>query len=938
MASPLLSQHARLINIETALGSDLPDSLVVDSFVGYEAVNAPFNFEILALSPSVNLDLSPFIGEEITLRLLTADGSKRSWHGYCTQASWLGADGGMARYHLKLSSFLSFLALRRDAYIFQDKNVQQIVTDILAEYPQANFSWDSTQTLKTYPIQTQYRESDYDFLTRILAAEGLSWRFEHEQNDALTDATSAAQADSDAPMHAKHKLIIFDAQTEKQDIKGGSVRYHGVRATESKDSIHQFSGLSQVQSNAVSLASWHAAQVQAPAAEIASSKTVGTLPDLPVYQTLSERTFDQENEASQFAQHQLDAHTLGNHTYMGAGGARDLEAGYAFTLSQHDIYPAGQNRFTLLAVSHYATNNFNHQVEASHEAASKEFAAMFVPDSIDINELARGTYRNQFSCVQDDVMITPPLAAKQKRPIAHGPQNAIVVGLDNATITTERDHRIKVQFPWQRGAAPLAGGLNETGNPVDTEGNAPHNEQSGTWVRVSESLAGPNWGSHFTPRIGTEVLVDFIEGDMNKPIVVAALYNGSDLPPYNAGVDSGVNHAGVVSGTHTQSLNGDGYNQWILDDTQSQLRMRLSTSTADTQLNMGYLIQQSPYDANRGRYRGTGLELRTDAWGVLRGQEGVLFSTTARPYLGSSPTSTQMDVNESVMQLKGAEQLTEALSQSAVQQTALYSSAANDAQIDRISQLDVDQQGQYTGAVNGQTAKKAKPGERTLDKPVERFASPLLHMDSASSMHWASPASTLLYAGQQLHWTTQQDSHWAAGHTFASVSGEATSYYTHSGGIQAIAANGPVSVQAHTDAMEILADQAVTVTASEGHIQINASKEITLQAGQSAIALEGGNITFACPGTFSVKAGKHAFKGPASQAAKMTGLPDTRVKVFDEAFVIYDEQTGEPITFHPYRVKRADGTYEYGTTDEKGYTHISMTADIESLDIEILER
>jgi hypothetical protein len=101
-----------------------------------------------------------------------------------------------------------------------------------------------------------------------------------------------------------------------------------------------------------------------------------------------------------------------------------------------------------------------------------------------------------------------------------------------ASITTERDHQIKVQFAWQRGQAPLAGGLTETGSQADTKGNAPGNETSGTWVRVAEALAGANWGTNFTPRLRSEVVVDFIEGDMDRPLVIAQLDNGSDLPPY----------------------------------------------------------------------------------------------------------------------------------------------------------------------------------------------------------------------------------------------------------------------------------------------------------------------------------------------------------------------------------------------------------------------
>jgi type VI secretion system secreted protein VgrG len=123
---------------------------------------------------------------------LQADGSKRSWHGYFTEAQWLGADGGVARYRLRLEPFLASLRLRRDAFIFQDKDAQQIATDLIADYSQANFSWDVTQLLRKRAICTQYRESDLEFLTRLLAPEGLSYRFEHGQAElSLTPALPA---------------------------------------------------------------------------------------------------------------------------------------------------------------------------------------------------------------------------------------------------------------------------------------------------------------------------------------------------------------------------------------------------------------------------------------------------------------------------------------------------------------------------------------------------------------------------------------------------------------------------------------------------------------------------------------------------------------------------------------------------------------------------
>jgi type VI secretion system secreted protein VgrG len=483
--------------------------------------------------------------------------------------------------------------------------------------------------------------------------------------------------------------------------------------------------------------------------------------------------------------------------------------------------------------------------------------------------------------------------------------------------TTTRDHQVKIQFAWQRGQ-----GANPGGRPhnTDEQGNAPGNEASGAWVRVAEALAGPNWGTQFTPRIGTEVLVDFVEGDMDRPVVVAQLYTGSDTPPFAAGVDSGVNHAGVLSGIHSHNFDNSGYNQWQLDDTPGQVRTRLATSSAATQLNLGYLIQQAPSSAHRGSYRGSGFELRTDAWGVVRGGEGVLLSTSARPRQGSGVASTQMDAAEAVSLFKGAQALSRTLTGAAVQQQALFSKDAEQAQADFIEQIDPKAKGKYAGAVNGQEALKAKSGARELDagQPVERFASSIVLMDSAASINWATPASTVIYAGQQLHWTTQSDLHLAAAHTVSSVAANAANFFTHSGGIQAIAANGPVSLQAHTDQLEILADQAITVISVNDCIEIKAKEKIVLQAGQSSITLEGGNITFACPGKFTVKGGQHLFDKGSNKPAEFSLLPDGASEFKNFIAINYRDAGGDPMAGVGYKIKFAGGAVVSGKLDKDG--------------------
>ncbi|RAM65866.1 type VI secretion system Vgr family protein [Herbaspirillum rubrisubalbicans] len=924
---PGLSQHARLITLDSAQPDGLPESLVVERFHGQESVNDNFHFDIDALSVSTDLDLKQFIGTELTLRLLQADGSRRAWHGYCTQASWLGADGGLARYRLRLESFLAFLERRHDSFLFQDMDVTEIASALFKEYPQANFALDVTQTLTKRDICTQYRESDFHFLRRILASEGLNFRFEHQQQ-----GDDAGQQGQQGQQHARHKLIIFDRQAKMPAIPGAddTIRFHRVAAMEASDAITDFSAVRSVQSNGVALASWHPEKISSPSAEESSSLDAGDLPLLPIYDGTGQQDFADQDAAATHALLMLQALEMQNKRFEGAGAARQLAAGTQFSLRQHDHYPAGENRFKVLSVKHSACNNFEHNIARILDD--------ILPDSAQISdisaedELKAGTYRNRFTVVRDAVPILPTAITQRLKPTSRGTQTALVTGLPGTAVTTDRNHRVKVQFHWQRGQSPNPGGLRETGNLDDKQGNAPGSDASGTWVRVAEAQSGPNWGSQFTPRIGSEVLVDFIEGDIDRPVVVAQLYNGNDTPPFPAGADSGVNHAGTISGWHSLSHDGSGFNQWVVDDTQSQLRMRLACSQARSQLNLGHLIDQADSGAQRGNYRGQGFELRSDAWGVVRGENGLLLSATARPAAGASVTSTQMDASEAIAQLKGASELANNMGDAATQQQALHSAAAFQAKSDFIAAIDPADQGKHPASVNGQDSFKTKGESRQADaaQPVEKFAKAAVLMESPTNINWASAASTLLYAGENLHWTSQGDTHWSAADTASLAAGKAATLFAHEGGIQVFAGNGPVSLQAHTDALEILADQQVSVTSVNDSIEIKARHKIVVQAGQSCVTLEDGNITFACPGTFSVKGTAHAFPGGASVSPDLIALPDTKYKLFDEAFVVKDPN-GIPMSDISYRIKSSAGDH-LSTTDSSGMSERVATESSENVE------
>ncbi|EGC98895.1 type VI secretion system Vgr family protein [Burkholderia sp. TJI49] len=881
-------QTTRHIQIDTAM----PGKFAVERFHGREGINESFRFEIDLLSTEPFLDLAPLIGSAARLRLASGAG-QRCWNGYVTHAAYADSDGGITRYRLTLESWLAFLHLRRNCLYFVDLDTEGICERVFGDYPEARRRYDLTDALRTFKLRGQYRETDHEFTLRLLSEAGLSFRFEHAQ-----DAEKAPSGD--------HTLIVFDSHATLP--AGGTVQYNLQDVGDPDGVMTYFTERHQMVPDRVVVSSWKADQLVAVSGRAHSQADPDTpmLPAREIYDGLCAGRFNSSDQADQYAGQRLDALRLPRRLHRGAGSIRTLETGSVYTL---DGYLDEAIRFVPLSIDHEAVNNLG-----------AEIAQLLGQGQLD-----NGLYRNSFIGIPPDTAIVPDTRA---RPIVPGVQTAIVVGEPGSSVSSTRDHQVRVQFPWMRGESPLPGGLTDTASRSNPAGHAPGDHRSGVLARVAEQTAGPNFGHSFTPRVGAEVVIGFDSGNIDMPVVLGQVYGGRVQPPFAAGEGSNANHAGTLSGVQTRTLDGQPGTRWVMDDAAGQLRHEVGNAVANSVLAQGYLIAQN--GASRGMYRGEGFELATDGWNVVRAGKGVLLSSTARP----DATSTQMDVAESVGQLKQAVLTARQLDGTAVDAKA-EGLGANGAQTDFLKAIDPQQDGKYTGPVNGQASTKASGTERNGSDPVERFAVPAIVMESPENVALVTPKTAVSYAAEHVHLTAQGDAHYSAGATIAGVSGESLSLYGSQGGVKIIANHGPVSVEAHTGAMEVLADQSVQVTSTEGRVDVLAKDAIVIQQGPSRITLKGGDITIETPGQFTVKAGSHPFPGPLAAAPSLPGLPDSRAPMFDEAFVLKDDQTGEPIAGRAYRIIRANGAVEHGVTDSTGHTHLVTSADAEPLSIEI---
>ncbi|PJJ96074.1 type VI secretion system tip protein VgrG [Lysobacteraceae bacterium NML03-0222] len=805
-AAQLLTQLARPGDHQRLLvieGASLPP-LVVEQCSGEEALCADFRFQIDVLAPEAELDLTPVLGQPLCLGLRLADGRLRRWHGLCVETAPLGSDGGLARYRLILAPWTHLLTLRHDARLFHDCTVQTVCEQVFAHYPNATYRFELTDALPRHITLTQYRESDAAFVFRLLAEAGLLWRFAH---DETADGT--------------HTLVIFDNHAPLPE--GGVWRFHRSDITESKDSLQYWAAEARQTPNQTWVGQWQTEQLRTQAAEagvddavlleVARQPLAGSLPDAALAQAAAEQ--------------RLNALRLPARTWQAAGTVRAMAAGTRFTLQAHP--EAGD--YLPLAVRHVAVNNLGHGIL----------------NLLDTPELEKGSYRQQAVCVAADALLAP---WPTPRPRLAGPQIATVVGLPDDTVHSSRDHQVKVLFPWAR---------------PQPEGQDDLSDQWTRWVPVAEWLAGPNWGSAFLPRVGSQVLIEHLHGDIDQPRITGQLYAGHSPPPFPLAEAS--NHPGTLSGWRTQAHDGGDTQQWVLDDTPQQLRQCLHTQRGEARLALGYLIAQN--QGHRGALLGQGVQLHSQAWGHVRAGAGLLLSTTAQ----TAARATQMDLSQALPQWRGAEQTSAALHQAALShQAATFDPAPVITQLRE--SVDPEVHGKHPPQVNGQAALRPEPGQRHGHAPVEHIAEPRLIAESPDRIAFTTPRSALAQAGDTFHLLSQSDTHLEAGETFAATSGGAFSLFCQQGPLHVIAAHGPASLHAHTDRFELLADQSVTLTATDNAITVLAKEKIILHAGQATITLEGGNITFACPGKFTVKASDVPFKGGESRAVGISLLPD----------------------------------------------------------------
>lgn len=900
------TQESRLLQLSTPLGSN---RLIAECVRGEEGISQGFRFQLSALSTDAAIALKSLLGQPVLLQLLTATShdALRPFHGHITGVEMSGANGGMARYQLTMEPFTAFMALGRDSRVFQDKTVFDILDAVFGAWqgkgrlaPAWRFDIADRSIYPVRSLTTQYQESDLAFAERLMNEEGLFHYFEH-------------LGEPGSPSLGSHTMVIADHNGTFKPNSQVNIDFTQSSAVMKRDGLDRWRTEIRKQADAIELSSWDYRSLSTRPVSAVDSDGA----QLTVRDTMGAYAYETREQGQRRADILLQALAARKEVHVAAGTVRTLAPGTTFAIhghAQHDLATNDDARtFLVVRTVHLMHNNLSAELKAEAVRNLKQAALSALIDSEQGGSLhavgagigERPLYRVRIDAIRSSVPYRSSQfdehgALRYPKPTVIGQQSAIVVGPAGSVVHTDRDHRVKVQFHWVRGTQSHS--RLEHAMP-DGHTGAPGDDTAGTWVRVATPMApvaGANWGSNALPRIGSEVLVDFLDGDIDRPVVIGALFNGKgtkdaqhnqvamgagtatgNAPPWFAGEGGAHAHPATLSGYKTQAMaaspRGDGaYNQLVFDDSPGQSRVGLQRHAkahrGTDELNLGQLRHQT--DNQRLAPAGFGAELKTENSTAVRAGQGLLLTSNAR----NGGSGAQLDSREAQAQIEQCTQLQISLATTAQKHNAkLKDDGKTEAAPDTLPAI--EQMAHSAQVIEGKHSGAGADGAGGIGEATA-YTEPQLQLSGAAGISTMTPASVFCYAGNASSITAGQDINVAAqGSSFCAVRagislftyGKAsnTDKPNQETGMRLHAASGKLSSQSQSGETRVTADKAITVASVTKTATVAAKGHVLLTAQGAFIKLEGGNILVHGPGKMEFKASMKELAGPKSSSSTL---------------------------------------------------------------------
>ena len=462
------TQDGRLIAIHTPLGKD---KLLLQKVEGVEGVSRLFHFLLDLRSEDDKIDPAAIIGQPVTVTLTLADGSQRYVNGCVSRFAQGRRDLQLAHYRAEIVPWLWFLTRRADCRIFQKKTVPQIIEEVFSFLGFKDFQNNVEDGEPELEYCVQYRETDFNFVSRLMEERGIFYFFKHEEK--------------------KHTLVLANSPSAIKECPGRPEARFDDRSGalyENDELITVWQADRELRPGRYGLADFNfTTPTTNLTVSVDSTINVGGNKGFEVFDYPGEYLTKSEGEG--VAKIRMQEEEAAHFIATGESNCRAFVPGYRFTLQHHHVRKMNV-AYLLTEVRHVATVG----------------AAFTAGDAEDSEQ----RYSNEFTCIPYSVPYRP--ARVTQKPLIKGVQTAIVAGPSGEEIYTDKYGRVKVQFHWDR--------------------RGKHDENSSCWIRVSQPWAGKGWGTVSLPRAGQEVIVDFLEGDPDQPIIVGSVYNAQQMPPY----------------------------------------------------------------------------------------------------------------------------------------------------------------------------------------------------------------------------------------------------------------------------------------------------------------------------------------------------------------------------------------------------------------------
>ncbi|CAJ0736453.1 hypothetical protein R16034_00424 [Ralstonia edaphis] len=735
---------------------------------------------------------------------------ERQITGLITGVEVIGGISDNRLYRYTLRPWLWLATQTSDYKSFQNKSVVNILDEVLADY---TFSIDKRLDEAAFPKlewEVQHGETDFAFLQRLTEEWGITYFFEHDGGHHRLVLVSESGAWHKFPSAAYHTLPIYP---------------QGFKVDE--EHLTRFEPLNRLRTGKVTLKDYDPRQ---PKADL----TTGDSLPRDTHHSEFERyeyepgAYTTREVGSLRARIRMEERRAKGRRMRGAGALRGIAAGCTYQITNHD-----------------------------KDDLNREF--LVVSTELELEDVAvqsggtqRYACRVRFEAHPTDEVFRPPLTTAKPR--VKGIQRAVVTGPENQELWTNDFGCVKVQFEWDR--------------------YGQYNENSSPWIRVANGWSGDQFGAMHVPRIGQEVLVDYLNGDPNTPIIIGRVPNQLNLPPWQLPGQ----HA--LSGIASKELFGKRRNHLLMDDTQGQIQAQLSSDHQTSQLNLGYLTGV-PGNPGRKDQRGEGFDLRTDGHGAIRGAKGLFLTTEGQV----AAVGGHLDRQDFIRCMEAALEAAKSLGDYSSQHEALKADAGPQSTLAQaIEEWDA-------GANNHQD----KPGQG---------GQPLLGAYAPAGIALATPKSLTSYAGQHIDTVSKLNQQQTAGQQYLVNAGTGISLFAHSGAWKGIAHQGQLVLQAQQKSITANAKQDVVVTATDGSILLNSKTGITIMSGNAGIRIADGKVEAFGPTLIHLHTGNFDVPGPEGVNGALPQFDSGDTK---RSFALVREIDGEPISSAAYTLTTADG-------------------------------